>query len=179
MSNDSNRFESVKLYFHVAQDEYRDEVARSQRLDEKVGRLLNFVNFLLVGLVALCTTQLTSSFYNGLSNGLRFVSVGLIILLAVCIGIAWFSLIQASKFTAISKINIDDQLTEWAQTLDPITLYLTLGTEYKIAIQASEKQLKSGKEQPIALSIFFLKFSVIVFFVFFTIMFLAVYGEMK
>lgn len=175
----SKKFESAKLYFQVAQDEYRDELNRSQRLDEKVGRLLNFINFLLIGLVALCTTSFTLDFYKDLSNGLRFFSVSLVLALSASIGVAWFLLVQASGFTKVSKVVIDDQLSSWSHSDDPILLYRTLGDEYKYAIQSSEQALKLTKEKPIAGSILFLKLAVVLFFTFFILMFLVIYGAME
>lgn len=180
-SSESSFSAKSKLYFEVAHDEYADELARVKRLEDKVGRLLAVINILFAAVLAFSVSPFSFQLLSSLSPGLKILTFLLLLPLIVLIFLSWWFLIQASDFTPVQKIPINDSLrskiNDDAVSLDQ--MYLALGDQCRTAIEASEELLKHGKILHLNRSLFFLKLSVCTLLGYFALIIILKYGEIK
>ncbi|EHU1484292.1 hypothetical protein A1Z73_RS19750 [Acinetobacter baumannii] len=178
LERDEDFLECSKLYFKVAHDEYRDELLRANRLDEKIGRLIAIVNILLAGIVAFSTTSFSDELFTELSNGLKILLILILLLLLSFTFLSWWFLVTASNFSSIGKIAIDDEVRDWVSSKSQSEMYIALADDYKHAINNAEKKINQCKVDPLNKSLFFLKLSVVTLLVYLVMIFILKYGAL-
>lgn len=176
LKRDEDFLECSKLYFKVAHDEYRDELLRASRLDEKMGRLIAIVNILLVGIVAFSATSFSDELLKTLSNGSKILVILTLSILLIFTFLSWWFLITASNFSSVGKISVDDEVRSWVSSKSQAEMYIALADDYRNAIDNAEKEINKCKVDPLDKSIFFLKLSVVTLLIYLIMIFILKYG---
>lgn len=179
LETDNNFLERSKLYFQVAHDEYRDELLRANRLDEKMGRLIAVVNILLVGIVAFSATSFSDDLLKTLSSGSKVLVIFIISILLVFTFLSWWFLITASNFSSVGKINVDDEVRSWVSSKSQAEMYIALADDYRYAIDNAEREINKCKVVPLERSLFFLKLSIVTLLIYLIMIFILKYGAIN
>lgn len=179
VERDEDFLECSKLYFKVAHDEYRDELLRANRLDEKMGRLIAIVNILLVGIVAFSATSFSDDLLKTISNGSKILVILTLLILLVFTFLSWWFLITASNFSSVGKISVDDEVRSWVSSKSQAEMYISLADDYRYAIDNAQKEINKCKVEPLGKSLFFLKLSVVTLLLYLIMIFILKYGAIN
>lgn len=173
---DQDFLESSKLYFSVAHDEYKREIDRSKGFEEKIGRLLTVLNLLIVAILAVFFSSSFETLLNSLSCGLKVLVLFLSFLLLGFIFISWWLLIQASHFTDVKRVSVDDNFRSWLSFKSSPEMYLFAGDQCRAAIEETSKSIQACKIKPLHRSLFFLKLSVVTLLGYFVLVLVLKFG---
>lgn len=179
LEHDNDFLECSKLYFKVSHDEYRDELLRANRLDEKMGRLIAVVNILLVGIVAFSATSFSDDLLKALSSGSKILVILTLSILLAFTFLSWWFLITASNFSSVGKIYVDDEVRSWVSSKSQAEMYIALADDYRYAIDNAEKEINKCKVVPLERSLFFLKLSIVTLLIYFIMIFILKYGAIN
>ena len=161
MSDAHDYLESSKLYFSIAHDEYKSELARSKAFEEKTGRLLVVLNLLIVVILAVFFSSSFESLITQLSGSLKILVIFYSFILLTLIFISWWFLIEASHFTYVKRISVDDNLRRWLSFKTAPEMYIAAGDQCRASIEETTKNIENCKVKPLNNSLFFLKLSVV------------------
>lgn len=173
---DNDYLESSKLYFSIANDEYKRELDRSKGFEEKTGRLLVVLNLLIVAVLAVFFSSSFEVLLLSLSSGLKILVLFLSFILLSFIFISLWLLIQASNFTDVKRILIDDNFRKWLSSKSAPEMYISAGDQCRASIEETAKNIESCKVRPLHNSLFFLKLSVVTLLVYFVLVIVLKFG---